>query len=198
MNMNAYDFDKTIYRRDSTVGFYLWCVRRYPKVMLRWPELIGNAVLYRLKKISKHVFMERFYQYLHDVKDVRAEVERYWDAHEADMHGWYGTVQREDDILISASPLFLIAPIAGRLGIKHVLASPLNPDTGLYEGERCHGEGKVRALLAAYPGAEIEAFYSDSQSDTPMARLARRAYLVEGERLTDWPVSKAAGKDGGE
>lgn len=187
MTMNAYDFDKTIYRHDCSVTFYLWCVRRYPRIALRWPRLACDALLYAAKKITKHVFMERLYQYLHDVPDVYAEVERFWDRNEGDMHVWYKKAWQMDDLIISASPDFLIHPIAYRLGVRNVLASPLNPHTGLYEGERCHGKGKVRALRAAYPDAQIDRFYSDSLSDTPMAEIAERAYLVKGETLSDWP-----------
>ena len=195
MTMNAYDFDKTIYRHDCSVTFYLWCLRHYPRIVRRWPRLICDALLYGRKKLTKHVFMERFYRYLRDVPDVCAEAERFWDAHQKDMHAWYGKTHQADDLLISASPYFLIKPIADRLDIRYVLASPLNPATGFYEGERCHGEGKVRALRKAYPDARIEAFYSDSLSDTPMAEIAERAYLVHGEQLTAWPKKAGSRKD---
>lgn len=185
--MNAYDFDKTIYKRDSSVDFYLWCVSHYPRIIRRWPRLILSFLLYKSKRITKHVFMERLFQYLHDVPDVYAEVERFWDAHEDDMHIWYKRQWRTDDLILSASPDFLVRPIAYRLGIRNVLASPLNPATGFYEGERCHGEGKVRAFRAAYSDAQIDCFYSDSMSDAPMAKIAMKAYLVSGERLSDWP-----------
>ena len=185
--MNAYDFDKTIYKRDSSVTFYLWCVKRYPRIARRWPRLARDFVEYKTRHITKHMFMERLYQYLHDVPDVHAEVDQFWNEHEDDMRIWYKRQWHMDDLIISASPEFLIRPIAQRLGVRNVLASPLNPDTGLYEGERCHGEGKVRAFRRAYPHARLERFYSDSLSDTPMALIAKKAYLVTGERLTEWP-----------
>ena len=185
--MNAYDFDKTIYHYDCTLTFYRWCCIHYPRILLRWPSLAWNSILKMLGRISKHVYMERFYRYLHDVPDVAKEVELFWDKQQGHMHAWYADVQKPDDLVISASPYFLVRPIADRLGIRNVLASPLNPKTGLYEGERCHGEGKVRAFLAAYPNAEVDTFYSDSKSDAPMAGIAKKAYLVKGETLTDWP-----------
>ena len=187
MNLTVYDFDKTIYRKDSSVAFYLWCVKHYPRIARRWPRLIRDAIEYKTKRITKHIFMERLYQYLHDVPDIQAEVDRFWDEHEDDMHIWYKRQWHMDDVIISASPDFLVRPIACRLGVRNVLASPLNPATGLYEGERCHGEGKIRAFRAAFPKAHITAFYSDSLSDPPMALIAQKAYLVTGERLTEWP-----------
>ena len=35
--MNAYDFDKTIYKNDSTADFYKYCLLHYPKVLLALP-----------------------------------------------------------------------------------------------------------------------------------------------------------------
>ena len=37
--MNVYDFDNTILRGDSTKRFYAFCLRRHPRMILRWPGL---------------------------------------------------------------------------------------------------------------------------------------------------------------
>lgn len=188
--MNAYDFDKTIYHYDSTVTFYLWCLARYPKIALRWPRLIAATIAHKLGRIDVHEHRERFFEYLKDVPDLEKELDRFWDRHIRFMHAWYRETQREDDLIISASPYFLVKPAADRLGVRLVMGSPLNPETGRYEGERCHGGGKVRAFRAAFPDGEVGDFYSDSLSDSPMANLARRAYLVSGEKLTNWPEKR--------
>ena len=72
------------------------------------------------------------------------------------------------------------------MGIKHLIASNADKLTGKYNGENCWGEEKVKRLKAYDETFEIENFYSDSLSDTPLARLAKKAYIVEGENLTDW------------
>ena len=58
--------------------------------------------------------------------------------------------------------------------------------TGIYSGNNCHGEEKVARFNAAFPGAEIDNFYSDSHSDDPMARVAKRSFMVKGENLSEW------------
>ena len=61
--------------------------------------------------------------------------------------------------------------------------------TGKYEGENCWGEEKVRRFKEKMPKAQIESFYSDSRSDTPMARLATgKSYLVKDDTLTLWDL----------
>ena len=44
VGMNAYDFDKTIYNGDSTAHFYLFSLRRHPKIWLLLPSLLGAAL----------------------------------------------------------------------------------------------------------------------------------------------------------
>ena len=47
--MNAYDFDNTILRGDSTARFVAFCLRRYPAI---WPDIPGqaaNALLFALR-----------------------------------------------------------------------------------------------------------------------------------------------------
>jgi phosphoserine phosphatase len=42
----------------------------------------------------------------------------------------------------------------------------------------------VRRLKEAYPEVVIDRFYSDSRADTPLAKLAREAFLVKGNDLS--------------
>ena len=44
----------------------------------------------------------------------------------------------------------------------------------------------MRRLHEAYPEVQIAEFYSDSRSDSPLAELAERAYLVHGQERTPW------------
>ena len=47
--MNVYDFDQTIYHGDSTVDFYLYCVRHRPLMIYSWPGTAAAFVLYQAK-----------------------------------------------------------------------------------------------------------------------------------------------------
>ena len=182
--MNAYDFDKTIFYGDSTVKFYCYCLTRTPKMVLRLPKLLYDAV-FVLKK-DKQRFKQNMFAFLTDLDDPVSCVESFWDAHMNGLKPFYLNQARADDIIISASPEFLIKPLLARFGIMNVLASPVDIHTGMYRGKNCHGEEKVRRLREAYPDAVIDEFYSDSRSDEPMARVANKAFLVKGDRLTAW------------
>lgn len=184
--MNIYDFDKTIYRSDSTKDFYFYCLKKYPKIFRTVPMTIFAFALYLLGIWSKTKFKERMYRFLCYVDDVEQEAERFWELHAQDMHAYYRTTHREDDIVISASPEFLLKPIAKRLGFGRLIASQVDPHTGKYTGENCWGAEKVRRLYAEMPEVQCEVFYSDSLSDTPLARIAKQAYIVRGDRLIEW------------
>ena len=111
--------------------------------------------------------------------------EEFWDENAEHIKEWYLLQQREDDVVISASPEFLLRPICRRLGIHYLLASVVDKRTGMYYGLNCYGEEKVRRFRQTFDG-EIDAFYSDSFSDAPLANLAKRAYLVDGDQILPW------------
>ena len=69
-----------------------------------------------------------------------------------------------------------------------MIASQVDPKTGLYTGINCRDEEKVRRFRERYGDAEIDDFYSDSQHDIPLAKLAKRAFLVENGDITDWKI----------
>ncbi len=192
--MNAYDFDKTIYDGDSTADFYLFSLKRHKKILLLAPSLFGAFVaFYVFKRGTKTQFKEKMYRFLRCC-DTKKDVEAFWDAHQKNIKPFYIKQQREDDLIISASPVFLLRPVCDRLGIRELIASEVDPVTGKYSGENCHGKEKVRLFRERYGDAAVEEFYSDSYSDTPMAQIAARAFLVKGERITDWDAKGGSHK----
>ena len=181
--MNVYDFDKTIYPVDSTAQFYRWCLERYPacRRTLGWTVWAFFCMGTRLK--TKTSSKEIFYRFL---RHVPAEAPLlFWQEHLQDIRPWYWRQRRPDDLIISASPEFLLAPVAQMLEFA-LIASRVDQGTGRYDGENCHGPEKPRRFREIYGDAAVEGFWSDSRSDDPMARLAEHAYLVKGEDIRDW------------
>lgn len=187
MRMNVYDFDNTIYRGDSSVDFFRHCAVKYPRTLLSAAGALPWMLAMVLGIAEKTRVKERFYRYLRHVPEVTQEVERFWLTHDKNLKSWYFSQKRADDLIISASPVFLLEPVMRRLELRF-LASRVNPQTGEYDGLNCHGEEKVRRMREEYPDAEVEQFYSDSLHDTPLARLAREAFLVKGDALSPFPL----------
>jgi HAD superfamily phosphoserine phosphatase-like hydrolase len=185
--INVYDFDNTIYRGDSSYDFFRHCAVKYPRVLL----FAAGALLWflgmQLGFVDKTRAKEHFYRYLRHVPDIADEVERFWLTHDKQLKSWYFEQKREDDLIISASPVFLLEPLMRRLNLR-LIASRVDPMTGLYSGANCHGEEKVRRMRESDPETQIGQFYSDSRNDLPLARLAREAFMVKGDERIAFPL----------
>ena len=167
-------------------AFILYCVKRCPGALLRTaPGTIGAAVRYRAGRIPTKTLKEQLFSFLPRL-DAEAEAAVFWETHLEGIGAWYLAQRRDDDLVLSASPEFLLRPVAEKLGFR-LIATPMDPATGRINGLNCHDAEKVRRFRAEYPGARAEDFYSDSLSDTPMAELAQRAFLVRKGRLAPWP-----------
>ncbi len=183
--MNVYDFDKTIYDGDSTVDFFFFSLKRNPVLWITSIWYIAAFPLYFLKIISKTRAKEHFYGFLKHIKNIDSEIDVFWNEHIDGIKKWYYEQQKKDDLVISASPEFIIKPACKRLGIES-MASRVDAKTGKYTGENCHGKEKVRRFYEAYQNGVIEEFYSDSYSDTPLAEIAEKAFLVKGNNIKNW------------
>lgn len=183
--MNVYDFDKTIYDGDSTVNFYKYCICRSPKVLINLPRTVWYGTKFKLGLCEKTFFKEQFYRFLRYIDNPEQLLEQFWAKNECKIKGWYLKQKKSDDIIISASPEFLLHPICNKLGIT-MMASVVDIHTGAYTGVNCDGKEKVRRLYEAFPDAVIDDFYSDSHSDDPLAHIAEAAYMVAGNRISPW------------
>jgi len=184
--MNVYDFDGTIYNGDSSIDFYLFCLKKNPKILKYVPKQLKATILYKIKKITKTEMKESFFAFLKDI-DVKKSLKEFWKKKEQRIKEWYLTEKKDDDLIISASPEFLLAPICKNLGIKHLIASQVNSSTGKFEDENCKGEKKVECFNKEYKNTTINNFYSDSLSDEPLAKIANKAFFVTGNKIEDWP-----------
>lgn len=184
--MNIYDFDKTIYDGDSTKDFYFYCLKKHPKILLTIPCMAWTFFLYILGVKTKTQFKEKMYRFLSCVPDIDGDVNDFWNWNEHKIKKWYKDRKCEDDIIISASPEFLLAPICERIGIKNLIASKVDKKTGIYTGENCWGKEKVRRLYEKFPEAVCDEFYSDSLSDSPLADISGQAHIICGTDIIEW------------
>jgi len=116
--MNVYDFDKTIYDGDSTVNFYRYCLRKKPSVLKHLPKQICAFFKYILKIYDKTQMKEVFYGFLQDLDDVDSLLDIYWEENMKKIKAWYKETKRDDDVIISASPEFLLKFRAKHLVLK--------------------------------------------------------------------------------
>lgn len=194
--MNVYDFDGTVYGGDSTLDFYRFVLGRHPAALLCLPSQLAGYVKYKARRIDKTALKESFFRFLAAVPDLECELRLFWDRRETKIRSWYLEAKQPDDVIISASPVFLLEEIRRRLGIGCLIASEVDGRTGKFTGRNCRGAEKAERFREIFgDDAVIDGFYSDSYSDEPMARLARKAYFVDGERIKPWNFRKGIDYD---
>ncbi|NFI51517.1 polysaccharide biosynthesis protein GtrA [Clostridium botulinum] len=184
--MNVYDFDKTIYDGDSTLDFYLFSLKKTPSIIIYLPNQIYVFLKYIFGRCTKLEFKEKFYSFLKGIPNVDKLVIMFWENKNSKIKPWYLQRKKESDVIISASPEFLLEPICKKLKISHLIASKVNKNTGICEGENCYGEEKVIRLKEYFINPEIKEFYSDSLSDAPLSLLSKTRYIVNGSKIVEW------------
>lgn len=187
--MNVFDFDKTIYDGDSTLDFYIFCLCKNPLLCRYIPSQIFAVIKYHVGHSNITQTKEICYSFLNSTHDIEELIEEFWDKNMKKIKTWYLHKHQDDDVIISASPEFLLYPACQRLGVSTLIASLVNPENGKHTGKNCSGDEKVRRFKERYTTESIDEFYSDSNSDIYLARMSKSAYRVSGNRIEEWNLS---------
>ena len=87
--MNVFDFDNTIYDGDSTVDFWKYCMKRFPKTKKHLAHTAVNGIKFAFGIINKTEFKEDFYRFLGEINDIDSVLCDFWDVHEEKIKDWY-------------------------------------------------------------------------------------------------------------
>ena len=181
--MNVYDFDGTIYNGDSSIDFYLFCLKKKPSIIFLLPIQIFGILLYKLKLKNKEYMKSKFFYFLRKLKNVDELVKEFWNKNSKKIQKWYLDQKSKTDVIISASPEFLLKPLEKELKIDAIIASKVNKKTGVFESKNCYGEEKVSRFKNEYKNQKIENFYTDSiKADAPIMKLAKNNYLIDSNK----------------
>ncbi len=183
MKVNLYDFDNTIYKGDSSTDFFFYSLMRYPSIFKQIPKCLLAAIKYKLKIMTKTEMKEVFFSFLPLIDNIDEHVQSFWKTHSCYIKEFYLKKDHSKDIIISASPEFLLQPIIEELKVLDLIGSRVNKKSGKFQGLNCHGEEKVQRLNKQYSNIEVMRSYSDSKSDIPILKLAKKAYYVKGNKV---------------
>jgi len=182
--LNIFDFDGTIYDGDSTIDFYLYCLKRKKAIIKYFPIQCLYFILYRLNVITKKQFKEKFLIFLNLI-DINEYTNDFWKINIKKIKAFYTQLNHDNDIIISASPHFLISKIGELLKVYDVIATNVLPN-GKISGNNCYGEEKVRIFKEKYPQISVGKVYTDSLSDMPIIKLGKKSYLVHKNKITEY------------
>lgn len=186
MIMNVYDFDKTIFYPDSSCSFIKFCACKYPGYVI--PALLRSAgyIAANVRAYSVKTLKEYLFSFLSRIDDPERLVKDFWKKYDNNLQKWYLDQANHSDIIISASPEFLLKPIAEQYGFE-LIATLMDPGSGSIHGENCKGKEKVKRFAVSHSIDSVDEFYSDSLSDNPMAMISRKAFLVRKGKISEWP-----------
>jgi phosphoserine phosphatase len=184
--MFVYDFDRTVYDGDSTIDFYLFCMKEHRQLLVTLPANLFRLVLFTFRVITREQFKQSYFQsFLPKLDNINSDLTKFWEVNKKKIKSWYLEQRQSTDVIISASPEFILEPICSLLQID-LVATKVNPENGLLDGLNCRGKEKINRFYDKFGSSEIDAFYSDHKSDAPLAILAKSAFLVRGETVVKW------------
>jgi len=183
MKVNLYDFDGTIYEGDSSVDFYVFCLKKNIKIIKLLPIFLMYIILYKIKLKTKEQLKEKFFLFVTYFDDIDKLVEEFWNINFSKIKNFYITKEHKNDIIISASPYFLLDFVCKKLGVMNLIASNVDKKSGKYIGKNCSSTQKVKLFKEKYNDVFVEEAYSDSKSDIPMLELAKNSYMVRGNKV---------------
>ena len=183
MEIDIYDFDKTIVPFDSGSRFALYCLLHYPWIIIYLPIVAVSAILMLLKVINFTSFKKTCFMFV-PLIPLKKAVNGFWNKYEKEVHKWFSNRKRTC-VVISASPDFLLEEIAKRLSFDYLICTRHSKKSGIIIGENCRDGEKVRRLYEKFSDIQVIDVYSDSiKHDKPIFSLASgQCYQVVDSEL---------------
>ena len=192
-SMNVYDFDETIYSGESSVEFIIFFLREDPSIIRFFPKVFRAFILYEKGKLTLESFMNDYGSLLTDYcngcnVDIERLVSSFWDRHMHKIQPFYKAIKREDDVIITASPSFMMEDVCRRLGVKNLICTDFDFSTGKLN-RACYREEKVKMFFERFPDARIDEFYTDSMNDKFLFPYSEKVFLVKKGKVRPYVPS---------
>jgi len=186
MKANLYDFDKTVFPADSETIFWLYCLKKQPKLLRFLPGQIISMFRFALKLGDTDKMKSKLFGFLKAV-DSEKMVQAFWDENFNKIYLFF--VNRDTflpTVVCSASPEFLLQPVCEKLGVQKLIGTKMNPKTGEISGRNCKGKEKVIRITAELPEYSFISVYSDSiKHDGPIFALGERNFKATKGKIEE-------------
>ncbi|NLB37488.1 MAG: HAD-IB family phosphatase [Clostridiales bacterium] len=190
MLANLYDFDKTVYPRDSGTDFFIYCLRKNPKLIKYLPKVAVSGIKFLMDFGDNDQNKSNLYCFVKGIF-VQQLAKDFWDEHIDDIFPFFLPQNRKlPTVVCSASPVFLLKPICERLKVDVLIATEVDPRTGVIFGKNCKGHEKIVRIKKQLPEYEFENVYSDSiKHDKEILALGKRAFKATKGKLEEIDIS---------
>lgn len=186
----VFDFDGTLYTKDSLIDFCLFYYRSKPLRRFYVFKQFLAFILWKVKIIDTTTFKHKFISFIGNdsEEEITRMAELFWDkTHKFNPHLLNILDQYQKAsvpvLVLSASPELFISPACQKLNIPYLLGTPLTVEKSSYRlGTNCRGREKINRFKEKFPESEILEAYSDNKDDIYLLQMAKKGWwVVRGE-----------------
>lgn len=192
-----FDIDYTLTKRETFIEFFMFLLKKDPKLSRYLPLIMKAGILYFLKIYDAGKTKENFGRFLNGIheEEMKKIVKEFYEKKLSkiiykDAIDTIKKLKKQDYkiYLISASPEIYIKELYNIKEVDKIIGTKLKCKDGIYssiiDGENCKGEEKVKRLKEVLKKENIEVdfkesyMFSDSLSDLPLFKLVGKPYLI--------------------
>ena len=196
----VFDFDKTLFKKDSFLSLYKFIVIKYPIRFIYLPIQVLSGMLYLFKILNAKTFKSYFLFYLYNMKleILAANLEEFWSQNQQFNQKLLSLIQTLNNsgittVVVSASPTLFIKKACNELGIKHVIGTELSYQNGKYKivGKNCRGREKISRLSSFFEDdIEIIWAFSDNKDDQDLLNMSKNSFWIKNGKLIKYEPIK--------
>ncbi|MGH4141126.1 HAD-IB family hydrolase [Clostridium sp.] len=199
-----FDVDYTLTKRETLVEFYLFMMRKNPKLLKYLPKSIYSSIFYLLKLHDASTVKKTFIRFIDGIEenDMKKIVKEFYEKRLSkilykDAIAMIKKMSAEGYkiYLISASAEFYLNELYKIQEVDKVIGTRFALEHGLHKnqitGENCKGQEKVKRLMEVLKNEKIQVdfaesyMFSDSLSDLPLFNLVGHPYLINFKKTHD-------------
>ena len=180
--VKVFDFDNTIYKGESSVDFAFYMIRHNKRIIRYIPTILFSLVGYKLCLLKKEKLESIINDFFAGVLDGETSpegfVKAFWEINADKLNSEMLRLIAPDDIIISASPIFLFDGIREKLKTNHIVGTEVDLEQKEITWFN-FGDNKVKRYRELYGDKTIDMFYTDSYNDKDMMAISRDVYIVK-------------------
>lgn len=196
-----FDVDYTLTKRETLLEFYLFMIKKKPKLIIYLPKNVISAFLFMIGIFTAKTAKENFISFIDGIEEneMKNYVKEFYHKRLSNILyvDAIDTMKKlKNDgykvFLISASAEFYLNEFYNLKEVDKVIGTRFTCEAGKYRkkivGENCKGEEKVKRLMEVLKEEKIDVdfkssyMYSDSLSDLPLFKLVGHPYLVNPKK----------------
>lgn len=192
-----FDVDFTLTKRETLIEFYIFMVKKHPKLIIYAPFSIFSSILYLIKLFPASKTKENFIAFINGISenDMKLLVKEFYEKRLSKIiyEDALTTLKKFKNkgykvYLISASAEFYLNELYRIKEVDKIIGTQFTLSNGNHckkiSGENCKGEEKVKRLMKSLEEDNIEVdfknsyMFSDSLSDLPLFNMVGNPYLI--------------------